>query len=145
MGFPRALGAALLALGAAACNDEFHVENYGGPSSCTRYFSRSIPQSTQRGIDLLFVVEDTPQMALLQPPVGARIAATWKPFQDLADKGAYADLHIGVVTTDMGAGATGSDRCEPANARPHGLLQGAGAAARPQCRPPVGGNWIHYD
>src|SRR5262249_42105463 len=97
------------------------------------------------GVDLLFVVEDTPQMAALRPAVSERMRSVLKPIQDLADKGSYSDLHIGVVTTDMGAGATGSAHCEPAHARPRGVLQSIGAAAKPGCRGPVDASWIRYD
>src|SRR5262249_13119377 len=66
-------------------------------------------------------------------------------------KPVYADLHIGVVTSDYGAGATGAPGCTSSPGGDFGRLQARGKSAAQGCLKPLpdlntgGLNFVHYD
>src|SRR5207302_1952043 len=66
------------------------------------------------------------------------------PFQTLAQNGTFADLHVGVVTSDYGAGATGAPGCSPSPGGQQGRMQARGAKAATNCKTPVGANYVSY-
>ncbi len=74
-----------------------------------------------------------------------RFSQFFKIFQDLADRGTFVDLHVGVVTSDYGAGATGAPGCQRSPGGDRGRLQPIGVAAAPACMPPIGANYVAYD
>jgi hypothetical protein len=89
---------------AAACTDE-SVPPTGDPS-VSRVETRDIPMYRFREIDLLFVIDNSPAMAAhadhLRESYGRFMAALESQY------GGLADVHIGVVTGDLGArGADG--------------------------------------
>ena len=135
----------LCATALAGCQRQSPFPPYSGPETCTRYRAWSTGAFLRSSTDVLFVVENSPRMAAMVPPVEQRIREFLRLAQDSADRGTYPDLHVALVTTDMGAGVTGSADCEPANARPRGVLQPIGVAARPGCHGPVDANWIRLD
>jgi hypothetical protein len=63
---------------------------------------------TQNKIDLLFVVDDSASMVEEQ----ASLAANFPRFMAALEKTGAPDLHIGVITTDMGAGGIDQDKCQ---------------------------------
>src|SRR5262249_39998247 len=72
----------------------------------------TFPSAPRSRIDLLFLVDHSVSMEPMQGELRNRLGQLLKTFQDLADKnGAYADLHIGVVTSDYGAGLHGAPGC----------------------------------
>jgi len=96
-------------------------------------------------VDLLFVIDDSPGMGAKQTELMAAFPDLLKILDD-AGKTPPAWYHIGVVTTDLGAGAItlGSGPCRPGGRS--GKLQALGAAADASCQPPVGGeNFIDYN
>ena len=72
-----------------------------------------VPQNLKNKVDILFMVDNSNSMDAMQEELKTRFPQFFKPFQDLADKGTYADLNIGVVTSDYGAGSTGAPGCSP--------------------------------
>ena len=95
-----------LALWLAACT-EVNPIALPADAGCTAQRMLRLGQNFNDKVDLLFVVDDTASMAALQE----RLGAGWKEFvgvfQDLNQRGVSSDLHIGVITTDYGAGKTG--------------------------------------
>src|SRR4051812_11922942 len=113
MGFhAEARLAAVLLL--CACAKEPRFPPYSGPDTCVRERTLAIPQNRFKDrVDLLFVLENTPRMALLKPSIPERMHAVLRPIHALVENGEYPDLHIGVITTDMGAGTATTDHCQP--------------------------------
>ena len=56
-----------------------------------------------------------------------------------AKHGLAADLHLGVVTSDYGAGKTGGNGCQPSPGGERGVLQAIGTGASVDCRPLMDG------
>lgn len=133
-------------LGVAACNRgalDGPLPDLGGPDALpTATWQWTEDLRTQ--LDLLFVIDNSEGMGALQEQLVAHFYQVIKPFLDAADRGAYADLQIGVVTTDLGAGATGAPGCERGGGGDGGRLQGLGRAAAPTCKAPVGAPYIHF-
>jgi len=65
---------------------------------------KDIPITVNRNIDILFVIDDSPSMADKQ----ANLAANFPNFIDVLNtiEGGLPDVHIGVVTSDVGTKAT---------------------------------------
>src|SRR5271154_7085378 len=92
-----------------------------------------VPQNEQNQIDVLFMVDNSPSMDAMQTELKARFSDFFQVFQDLATAGTYADLHIGVVTSDYGAGDTAGGGCQASPGGQNGILQAKGAAADASC------------
>ena len=95
-------------------------------------------------IDILFMVDNSPSMTAMQAQLQTQFAQFLQPFVDLAALGIYADLHIGVVTSDYGAGDTPGGGCTASPGGENGFLQALGAAAPANCVAPVGSPYISY-
>ena len=107
----------------------------------------NIPQNLKNKVDILFMLDNSNSMDSMQSELRNRFGQFFKPFQDLADKGTYADLHIGLVTSDYGAGATGAPGCTPSGLSgggDQGKLIGIGKKAMASCQKPKGSNFIEY-
>jgi hypothetical protein len=94
--------------------------------------------------DILFVVDDSPGMAAKQAELKARIPSLLKIVDDFTQSTPH--LHIGVITTDVGAGpfTIGQGKCRPSGRG--GKLQPVGRAAPAACQPPTGGlNFVDYN
>ncbi|MFI5290139.1 MAG: hypothetical protein ACHQ17_10845 [Polyangia bacterium] len=96
-------------------------------------------------VDLLFMVDNSPSMIPKQKELQAGFPALLSQMQALATSGAPADYHIGVVTSDLGAGQfnLGGGQCHPGG--DGGKLQALGAAAAAGCQAPLGARFIDYD
>jgi len=94
--------------------------------------------------DVLFLVDDSPSMEPMAKELRARFPQFFSVFSGLAATGFHADLHIGVVTSDLGAGATGAPGCSRGGGGKMGKLQGVGAAAPRTCLRPVGADYLQY-
>jgi hypothetical protein len=104
-----------------------------------------VPQNLKNKVDILVVVDNSNSMDAMQGELKNKFSTFFKPFDDLAAMGTYADLHIGVVTSDYGAGATGAPGCSPSPGGQQGRLQSLGAKAATSCLRPTGGkNFIEY-
>ena len=62
-------------------------------------------------VDVLFMIDNSNSMDSMQTYLRDNFYEFFRPFDDLAAKGIYTDFHIGVVTSDLGAGATGAPGC----------------------------------
>jgi hypothetical protein len=95
-------------------------------------------------VDLLLVVDDSPNMKPKQAELVARLPELLHRLDAAAMSGLPASYHIGVISTDLGAGPTVAAQCQPGGKR--GELIVRGAAAAPACRPPTGGmRFVEYD
>src|SRR5262249_54708744 len=105
-----------------------------------------VPQNRQNKIDILFLIDDSPSMGAMQDQLKARFQSFLQPFFDAAleTPPRYADLHIGVVTSDYGAGPGTPGACDPYGGGTHGFLQATGAAAAGGCPSPSGAPFIQY-
>jgi hypothetical protein len=109
-----------------------------------------VPQNEQNQVDILFLVDNSPSMDAMQTELKAKFGEFFTVFQDLAMTGTYADLNIGVVTSDYGAGAVPNlaGGCDKSPGGQKGLLQSAAAAGTPEamagCKGPMGASFIHY-
>jgi hypothetical protein len=106
-----------------------------------------VPQNAQNRVDVLFMVDNSPSMDAMQTELKARFGDFFKVFQDLAAGGTYADLHIGVVTSDYGAGDLDGQPGSGCFASPggqKGVLQAIGAKAATGCMPPMNAPYIQY-
>jgi hypothetical protein len=99
----------------------------------------------QPKVDLLIMVDNSPSMT----PRQQALASTWPTIvtqlQALQAAGVPASFHIGVVTSDLGAGqVTTIGQCMVGGL--HGDLIGVGAGnTTTGCAAPVGHNWIDFD
>ncbi|MSP58757.1 MAG: hypothetical protein EXR72_00160 [Myxococcales bacterium] len=67
-------------------------------------------------VDVLFMVDNSNSMSAMSNQLKDRFGQFFKVFKDLADKGTYADLQIGVASSDYGAGSTGAPAASPLRA-----------------------------
>ena len=104
--------------------------------------------SVRNKVDVLFMVDNSSSMDPMQLELRARFGDFFKVFEDLAKKGTFADLHIGVVTSDYGAGDSAGGGCEASPGGQKGLLQTLpspkATSPPPNCMPPVGAPYIAY-
>jgi hypothetical protein len=100
---------------------------------------------TKNQVDLLFMIDNSPSMSPKQQELKARFPELIKILDDFG-KTTPAHYHIGVVTSDLGAGAfnLGGGQCHPGG--DGGKLQALGANHDASCLAPTGGiNFIDYD
>lgn len=111
-----------------------------------RLRSYTFDENAGRKLDVLFVVDNSSDSGpqVLQTELIGRFAKFVKPFSDLAEQGLYADLHVGVVSTDYGAGTGNAPGCPAAGDGEAGKLIAVGAGAAKACRPPKGARYIEY-
>jgi hypothetical protein len=105
-----------------------------------------VEQAVRNKVDLLFVIDDSPSMAPKQVELKARFPEFVKAIDRLGSGGSKVSYHIGVITTDVGAGpfTLGSGQCAPGGRG--GKLQPKGAAADVGCLAPLGGlNFIELN
>jgi hypothetical protein len=93
--------------------------------------------------DLLFMVDNSFSMDAMQSELRARFPELLHSLAPL-DGTVPIDLHIGVVTSDYGAGDQANGNCEASPGGQAGLLQALGRAADPGCQPPVGARFLTY-
>jgi hypothetical protein len=106
-----------------------------------------VRQDTQNMVDVLFMIDNSPSMDAMQTELEAKFGEFLQVFTDLAANGTYADLHLGVVTSDYGAGDTAAPQgCDRSPGGQLGHLQAMGAAADKSCAglAPQGSPFIHY-
>jgi len=104
-----------------------------------------VEQNIKNKVDILFMIDDSPSMSPKQNELKARFPELIKILDDFG-KGNPAWYHIGVVTSDLGAGPfnLGSGQCHPGGKG--GKLQAVGAGADASCMPPTRGlNFIDYN
>jgi hypothetical protein len=83
-------------------------------------------QTPQNKVDVLFMVDNSPSMAAMQDELKMRFGDFFQVFTDLAARGTYADLQIGVVTSDYGAGPMPEGNCTASPGGQLGNLQQVG-------------------
>lgn len=104
-----------------------------------------VPQNIRNKVDILFMVDNSASMEPMQAELKARFSQFFQPFYLLAEKGTFADLNVGVVTSDFGANnAPGCTNSGPQGGGDQGKLQAVGKFADVSCQRPVGSNFIHY-
>src|SRR5206468_5214964 len=88
-----------------------------------------VEQNVKNKVDILFMVDNSNSMDAMQAELRKKFPQFFQVFSKLAQEGTLADLQIGVVTSDFGAGATGAPGCMPSPGGQQGKLQGIGAVA----------------
>jgi hypothetical protein len=102
-----------------------------------------IPPIARDQIDILFVLDNSPSNPYVEALI-QRFPSFAGTLGELPSKGAASSIHIGVVTTDLGAAqSTASSNCRPGG--DGGKLQPKGRAAPVACLPPSGKNFIDID
>ncbi|HEX9105008.1 MAG TPA: hypothetical protein VF997_22510 [Polyangia bacterium] len=107
-----------------------------------------VEQNIKNKVDVLFLVDNSSSMDPMQLELRARFGDFFKVFEDLAASGTYADMHIGVVTSDYGAGDTAGGGCDASPGGQKGILQTVPSpnATNPpaNCAAPTGSPFISY-
>src|SRR5689334_17316909 len=103
-------GACGLALGAGACSSDGGMRPDNPMDGRTTVVE--LPATVNRDLDLLFLVDDSPSMLDKQQ----NLVNNFPTFIDQLQRtpGGLPNLHIGVVTSDMGTKASGSATPGPA-------------------------------
>src|SRR5262245_16077534 len=116
---PRATTLFLLLLSAGSCNTDPILRPPIGPPPPPQL----VPQSVRGRVDLLFMLDTSngPSDAM-NAELKNRFPHFLEPLHRLAAAGQPVDLHIGVVTSDYGAGATGAPGCSPSPGGQQGRL-----------------------
>ncbi len=140
----RAACPCLLALGLAACNT--HPVDVLVPRT-THQLEKSYPQSLDKQVDLLFVIDNSPSMTQLQDQLAAQFKRLIDALRTPKLGNQIPDVRIGVVSTDLGAGpfvitdpAPGAKGCVPGGDGAKLLRE----AHVPGCTPPSD-PWISYE
>jgi hypothetical protein len=138
---PTILGLLAAAAAGVGCVDSPEVLiGSDDPQIGERVVVADVPPRFNRNLDLLFVVDDSENMA-------ARQLALASSFRELSrhletTEGGLPDMHVGVVSTDLGAGGYEYSGCADPQGR-RGVLQSA--PTRPACRAPEGSFLMSYD
>jgi hypothetical protein len=104
-----------------------------------------LPLGIRNKVDVLFMIDNSPSMAAMQTELRQHFAAFFSPLVPTAGSGKLLDLHIGVVTSDYGAGAVANvaGGCDASPGGQKGFLQQVGAAGA-GCVGPQGVPFIQY-
>jgi hypothetical protein len=108
------------------------------------------PSAGNGKLDVLFMIDNSPSMDAMQTQLIAQFGDFIGPLGKLASPGHPLDLHIGVVTSDYGAGSTPnlSGGCGASPGGQKGILQATAAAgtaaATAGCKGPTGVPYIQY-
>jgi len=94
------------------------------------YYYTSTPQSMERALDLLFVIDNSSNMANETANPMANFPAFLTPLKDMV--GGLPHVHVGVTTTDPGTGLFDITHCEEVGGDAGSLLVG-------NCANPTGG------
>jgi hypothetical protein len=96
-------------------------------------------------VDVLFMIDNSAGMEPKTWQLQSAFSSLLAVFDGLAQQGTPLDLHIGVVTSDYGAGTGNAPGCGASPGGQAGRLQAVGAFASASCMPPSGANFIRYD
>ena len=120
----------LLALALSACSSDGTEKSDCTTQPCSQEVA-VIPLEPSRDIDILFMIDNSGAMREEQEA----LVASFDRFIDVlsGSEGGLPNLHIGVVSSNVGAGNDGSDGCEGSG--DNGALQNA---PRGVCNPPDG-------
>jgi hypothetical protein len=136
MGSTKLLFAALLVAG---CN---HAPVAPLPSGCETELV--VPQRSALSLDVLFVIDNSPSMAGMQTDLAQRLPSLVERLVAVGSRVPALSLHVGVVTSDYGAGSTGAKGCQPSPGGQQGRMQAVGSAAPASCKPPVGAYYLSF-
>jgi hypothetical protein len=103
----------------------------------------TVPMHIGGKVDVLFMVDDSPSMSPMQGMLRAHFGDLVNTVTQI-QRGGPLDLHIGVVTSDYGAGDTAGGGCAASPGGTRGMLQALGAGADANCKPPTGAPFIQY-
>jgi hypothetical protein len=107
--------------------------------------SLTLAVHTTAKLDLLFMIDNSPSMDAMQAELRAHFGDLLTRLSGAA-AGHALDLHVGVVTSDYGAGSVSaiSAGCEASPGGQRGHLQTIGEEADPSCQAPTGAPYIAY-
>jgi hypothetical protein len=117
----------------------------GGPPDMSGFSAPfDVPLNATSKMDILFMIDNSSSMDAMQSELKARFPSFIQPFIDLAAAGVYTDLHIGVITSDYGAGDKDGGGCQKSPGGQQGLLSTRGSAANADCTVATGVPYIRY-
>ncbi len=93
----------------------------------------TLPQSVERDLDILFVIDDSGSMADEQALLQAQFSALMQTLRDM--RGGLPNVHIGVASTDLGTGMFQITYCEDVGGDGGNLLTG-------NCPNPTGAPYV---
>jgi hypothetical protein len=131
----RRFSAELLLIFFAGCDIEGTVGLAFDPAQWTPRWV-DLQFAPHRNVDVLFVVDDSANMAAKQQALVAAV----DQFTQHLDAGRR--FHFGVITTDLGAGRTSVGQCVAPGG--DGILVTMGRAAPAGCLPPTSGRFIDW-
>jgi hypothetical protein len=103
-----------------------------------------VAEQAKNKVDVVFMIDNSLSMDVPQKQLNTDIAAFIAPFTALAKAGIPTDVHLGVVTSDYGAGDLMSIGCQASPGGQKGFLQGVGTAAAAGCVAPTGSPFVSY-
>lgn len=107
--------------------------------------SQSCKTAPNQKVDVLFLLDNSNNIEPMTTELRNKFNSFLAPIESLASTGIYPDLHIGIITSDFGAGATGAPGCSQSPGGQQGRLQGLGVKAPVNCKKVTGGvNFIQY-
>jgi hypothetical protein len=97
-------------------------------------------------VDLLFVIDNDYIGPLVENELAQRIHFVDEQIAAIVAAGGSIDFHLGITTTDFGAGATGAPGCQPSPGGQQGKLQAVGIFGPNTCQSPVGASFaaMHF-
>jgi len=102
-----------------------------------------VVNESAKSVDLMFVIDDSPAMAAQQSAFLSSLAGWVKRLEANVGTSRAADYHIGVITTDLGAGPTVVGACRPGGRGAR--FQAVGKAAPSSCFGPTGHAFLQYN
>ncbi|HEX8950568.1 MAG TPA: hypothetical protein VF945_01930, partial [Polyangia bacterium] len=107
-----------------------------------------VEQNIKNKVDVLFMIDNSSSMDPMQLELRSKFGQFFQVFEQLAAGGTYADMQIGVITSDFGAGDTAGGGCDVSPGGQRGILQTLPSpnATNPPtgCQPPQGAPFIKY-
>src|SRR5262245_39314881 len=88
------------------------------PAGISAVYTKTFDGAPKRDVDILFVIDDSPAMGLAQAALIRDFPAFLTALQD---QSGVPNIHIGVISTDMGAGDSSIAGCAPGGKS--GILQ----------------------
>ncbi|MCK5796173.1 MAG: VWA domain-containing protein [Deltaproteobacteria bacterium] len=108
---------------------------------CESMSALYLPQTLETKVDILFVIDNSGSMEQEQKNLATQFPRLIEALRHEQLGGRIPDVHIGVVTTDLGAGSYGLPSCEVSGGDGGALQHKARIAG---CTPPQD-PWIAYD
>jgi len=95
--------------------------------------------------DVLLVIDDLDPGELFPVTLPDSVDHLLAPFRTRAARGVPSSIHLGVITSNLGAGATSAPGCTRGGGGDGGRLVAQGKKAAADCLPPVAANYLDVE